>query len=269
MADMVKKLLILLTLSLACNCSSPKKKSSGYEVGFDPTWYPLQVQGQEKNILAFSIELLVEIAKKEDIELSIVNMNWDNLLWGLREQKYDAVLSSTRPYTFYTDKYTFSEPYLKTGPAIIALEKAKIRDLKDLQGKEVGVVRGSSAALQLQSTPGIVLRSYDSIPITLNSLENEEIEAAAVEILTAQDFLRDIYQGELKMVTGPINNEGLRLLTLHSKNKYLIESFNNGLKSLKRDSKYNKLLTKWGLSPDSKPIATSEVDNFLMDYVKR
>lgn len=262
---MVLKFLLVALLTFFCSCSSPKK-SSGYEIGIDPSWYPLQVEGQEKNILAFSIELLIEISKKENLQFSIINMSWDNLLWGLKEQKYDAVLSTMRPYTFYAKKYNFSNLYLKTGPVIVAPEKTDIKNIKDLKGKEVAVVRGSSAALLLQSTPGIILRSYDSIPIVLNNLEKNEVEAAAVEILIAQNFIRNIYHGELKMVTGPISNEGLRLLTLQAKNKKLIERFDSGLKKLEKSGEYEALLTKWGLSPDSKPVSGHMLSTFLSNY---
>lgn len=258
------KITLLLCALLACSCSG-KKSSSGYEIGIDPSWYPLQLAGQEKNILAFSVELLVEIAKKENLQLSISNVNWDNLNSGLAAKKYDAILSSMPPYSFYLKSYSFSDPYLMTGPVLVVRANSKIANTNELQGKETGVVKGSSGALFLQTAPGVILRNYDSIPAALVDLSDQQIDAALVEVIIAQDYVRNFYRGTLKIATPPLNEEGLRLITLHDQAPRLIKRFNKGLAQLKKSGEYDRLLQKWGLSPDGKPIANldRQIEAFL------
>ena len=259
MIRIFKLLLTLLCILSLSQCGSTRK-STTYNIGIDPSWYPLQLSGIEKNILAFSVELLVEIAKKENLQLAITNMNWDNLLWGLREKKYNAVLSPMRPYSFYLKTYSFSEPYLMTGPVLIVPKNSKIKNPDQLKGKEIGVVRGSSGALLLQTTPGILLQGYDTIPETLVALDDEQIEAAVVEILIAQDYVRNLYSDKLKIASVPLNQEGLRLISLFDQARRLMIGFDKGLAALKKSGEYEKLLKKWGLSPDGAPIANLEVE---------
>lgn len=233
---------------LLTSCHSPK--SSVYTVGIDPTWYPLQVPGQENNLLAFSMELLTEIAKMEDLQMGVVRMDWNNLMWGLRKEKYSAMLSTMRPYTFYMTEYSFSLPYLLTGPVIVLPKKVKS---DKIEGKEIGVIRGASAALILQTTPNILLQGYDSIPDMFDALEAGQVEGVALEILAASGYVRDLYPGRFRIASNPLNDMGLRLVTLREGEPALMKRFDRGLKRLKKEGTYDKLLEKWGLSPDGKP----------------
>ncbi len=258
----------LLCVLLMCSCGS-SRKTSGYQIGIDPSWYPLQVAGQEKSILAFSIDLLVSIAKKENLELSVTNMSWDNLLWGLREKKYDAILSPMHPYTFYLKEYSFSDLYLLTGPVLVVPATSPFSDSNDLQGKMIGVVIGSSAALSLQKAPGVILRGFDSVAETLSALNDLQIEAAAIDILLAQDFARNLYPGRFKFIGHPLSEDGLRLISLFNKAAPLIKRFDKGLIALKKSGEYDALLRKWGLSPDEAPVANLDelVESFLKDIL--
>lgn len=259
-------LLLLLCVLFACSCNS-KNGKSGYEIGIDPSWYPQQVAGQEKNILAFSIELLVEIAKREHLQLSIRHLNWNDLIQNLNEKKVDAVLTSLPRYNFNLKAYSFSNPYLMTGPVLIVPIDSKIKNLKMLQGKEIAAPSGSSAALLLESTPGILLRKVDSVAEALAYLLDQQYEAAAVDAIPAQDYLRNFYSGTLKIVSPPLDEEGLRLITLHNAYPKLIQKFNQGLAAFKKNGEYEKLLKKWGLAADGKPIA--DLEQQIEDYLNK
>lgn len=268
MARFIRCIAFLLVVALSCGCSG-KKKPVVYQIGIDRSWYPLEISGQEKNLLAFSVELLVEVAKEENLQLSVQNMNWDNILWGLREHKYNGMLSSMRPYTFYLKDYSFSSPYLMTGPVLVVPKDSKIKGIKQLKGQEVGVVRGSSAALILQKVPGIILKGYGTIAQTLDGLSKMEINAAAIEVLIAQNYVRDIYSDSFKIASAPLSDEGIRLITLHGDAPELVKRFDHGLKRMKKTGAYDKLLEKWGLSPDGKPIAhlDQHAETFLSQYI--
>lgn len=257
-------LLMLLCALAVCSCSG-KKNRSGYEIGIDASWNTLQVAGQEKNILAFSVELLVEIAKKEHLQLAISSANWNSLIQELNEKKYDAILASLPRYNFNLKAYSFSDPYLMTGPVLVVPANSPIKSAKELQGKVVGIVKSSSSALLLESASGITLRNYDSIADALANLADQQIEAAAVDAIVAQDYVRNFYPQTLKIIAPPLNDDGLRVITLHNAAPKLIHRFNQGLAAYKKSGEYDKLLQKWGLSSDGKPVAglETEIEAFL------
>lgn len=243
----MRPLFVFIALLLCFSSCGPRPRDSGYTIAIDPTWYPLHVAGREKNILAFSIELLTEIARVEDLQMGVVQMNWNNLMWGLREHKYNAMLSTMRPYTFYQKDYTFSHPYLLTGPVIVLPQKVKS---DKIDGKEIGVIRGSAAALILQTTPNILLQGYDSIVDLFDALDNQHVDGIALEILAASNYMRDLFPGKFRIASSPLNDMGLRLISIYGEEPALMKRFDKGLKKLKKQGIYEKLLRKWGLSPD-------------------
>ena len=261
------KLTVLLLLFFS-NCHG--RKSSTYEIGIDPSWYPLEAIGQEKNIFAFSVDLLTEIAKIESMQISILKMNPNNLLFNLDAKNYDAILSTMRPYTFNLKNYAFSELFLKTGPVLIVPKDSKIEGIKTVRGKKIGVVKGSSATVILQTLPGIILEGFDSAPETLIALEQKEVDGVAIGVLLAQNYVQNLYTDQIKIVTDPLDAEGLRLITLTSfkRSANLIHHFNSGLTIYKKSGKYERLLKKWGLSPDGKSLSlhNKQIDSFLNQH---
>ena len=262
----MRKLLFLALLVALFGCG--KSNSHTYTVGVDPSWYPLELLGQESNVLAFSIELLVEIAKKEKLALAIMPSNYDDLRDQLDKSQVSAILSSMRPYTFFEKIYTFGPLYLQTGPVIVVPLNSKIKSESDLKMKEVGVVQGSSATLILQKVPGLILHSFGSLPQTIQAVRVQEVQAGALPILVAQRFVTDIYSDALKIVTPPLDEEGLRLITLHNKEEKLQERFEKGLAALKKSKDYDRLLAKWGLAPGSPRPNPKTVQAFINRHLQ-
>lgn len=211
-------------------------------------------------VMGFSSDLLQEIAALEKLQLAKINVNWDSLLEGLEKGKYEAILSSMQPHLFYQKTYDFSDLYLQTGPVLIVGSSSPITDLSQLNGKEIAVQSGSSSVLLLAPYPGIIIRTYDSIPRALDDIASQTIDGAIVNGPEASAYTQDLYRGRLKVVTKPLNDAGLRLMTLHDKNTNLVKAFNRGLMKLKENGKYDKLLHKWSL-PSSMPMETKALQS--------
>jgi polar amino acid transport system substrate-binding protein len=241
----LKKSVFLLFLGLsACGGSS----STSYQIAMDPAWYSIESMGREKNLIGFATDLLAEISKDTDTRLSLRSANWNTLFDGLKDGQYQGVLSGMPPYNFNQQTYTFSSVFLETGPVLIVPFSSSIRSLNALSGKEVGIISDSSAVTILEKYPDILIRTYDSIPKMLNDILVSAIDAAVVGILPAEAFCQDLYHGQLKIATKPLNEEGLRLIAMAGVAEPLIKTFDLGLEDLKDNGEYDKLLKKWSLS---------------------
>lgn len=247
---MLKSLRFILLCFIVLGCSSSSGKRN-YQVGIDPSWYPLLLNGKENNLTAFSTELLQEIGMKEGITFSKVTVGWDVLLEGLKKGQYPAILSSIPPYNFNQQTYDFSDLYLKTGPVLVVSTDFHFTSLDKLEGKEIAVMPDSEGTVILEKHPGILIRNYDSIARALNDVSMGKIDGAIVDVLMATSYCQDLYQGKLQIVTDPLNDAGLRMITLHNSAPELIESFNDGLEKITSSKAYSQLKKKWGLStPD-------------------
>lgn len=237
----------VLVLTTLTSCS--KNSQTERRVGMDTSWYPLQFGSRDNNVTAFSTELLTQIGKIEKISFVKVSVNWNDLLQGLKKGRYEAILTSMMPYVFNEKIFDFSEVYLPLGPVLVVSTAAKI-EWPQLYGKEIAVVSGSTNDLLLEKIPDVLIRYYDSIPLALNAIVSQEVDGALVDVLSAVSYCRDLYQGQLKIVTKPLNEDGLRFVTLHGEAKDLIKGFDAGLKKMQKNGSYAKLLEKWELQED-------------------
>ncbi|MFI5334272.1 MAG: substrate-binding periplasmic protein [Chlamydiales bacterium] len=238
-------LLFFLLLSLLFNaCGKPEHKRE-WKIAFDPSWYPLDLMGREKQLQGFTTDLLHEWGKVEKLKILMVQDNWDTLISNLQKKESDAILSSLQPYLFYEKQFDFSEPFLLTGPILVVPAESNSKSLEEFSGKEIAVISGSQADLSIEKYPGIIIRYYEAIPDAFNAILTGQVDGAVVGVLPAAAYCQDLYQGKLKVVGHPLTAQGLRLITLYNEAPLLIESFNTMLKELKKSGKYAKIARKW------------------------
>lgn len=235
---------VAILLIIIGGCSSSHQI---YKIGIDPTWFPLDVINKEAYILAFSTELLQKIAQLKHVEFERVTVSWDNLLEGLKKNHYEGILSSLEPHGFNLDKYQFSENFLSTGPVLVMRENATKSEVDTLYEKEIAAFSQNDEQLLMQKYPDAMVRIYDSLQKALIDLVIGDLDGVVMEYLQAFSYVNDIYHGKLKIVSNPLNNEGLKLVVNAKEQQKFIQLFNDGLNELKKTGEYNELLKKWKL----------------------
>ncbi len=243
---MWKRLIVLLFAALALTSCGTKGET--YRVGVDSSWFPLNLMGKEANVYAFTDELLRAISHEEDVFFERVAVSWDSLILGLKEERYEGMLSSISPRLYMKEIYEFSDLFLHTGPVLIVRSDVKMRSLGKMKGKEVAVDSLKTEVLLLEHYPGVIVHYYDSIPEGLDEVISEQFDAILVDYLPASSYIRDLYYGKVKIASPPLSDQGLRLLTLSGEQSDLIKLFNRGLDKLKDDGTYDMLLKKWELN---------------------
>jgi len=239
---MFHKWILLCTLFLLWSCSSP---NSSYVIGVDPSWTALSLEERQAPLLGFSTELLQDIASQEGLSLSLLQVNWDYLLEGLKKGQYHGILSSLYPYNFNESLYSFSDLFLELGPVIVLPKHISFHAPEELSGMLIGILEKSSAVLLLEKYPEILTRTYDSVPLALNDLINGNIQGAVLPLLPTASYVQNIYTRSLHITSPPLTSEGLRLITLRGKHPQLIQAFNHALKHMKKSDQYHALLAKW------------------------
>ncbi len=239
----MRSLIILCFLILfACGCSGGKKT---YQIGVDPSWFPLRLAGKDPNVVAFTNELLEEIGKVENMRFEKINKNWDNLKQGLDDEEYDGMLSSLYPYTFNLRSYSFSDLILETGPVLVT--RAGANNRSNLKGKEIAVTSKGDEALLIQHYPGVTVRFTPQIPVGVNELIVEDIDGMLIDNQIAYAYIQDLYKDKIEMASDPLNDMGLRLVTKHGQREMLIKKFNRGFVTISRNGTYASLIKKWNL----------------------
>jgi|JI10StandDraft_1071094.scaffolds.fasta_scaffold01504_20 polar amino acid transport system substrate-binding protein len=235
--------LVLMVFLVSCGV-----KGKTYLIGIDPSYYPTPLGGKEANVYAFSNDLLRAISHEEGVFFEIVTVAWDSLTDGLKRRQYEGMLSSLTPRPMLERVYMFSESFLSTGPVLVIRKGVKVSSVNYLKGKEVGVNTLNNEALLMEEYPGVNIHYYDSIPNVLDEIVSDQIDGILIDYFLVSNYLRNLYYGKVSIATPPLNNAGLRLISLEGENEELIKVFNRGLDKLRSNGVYEKLLKKWELN---------------------
>lgn len=218
-----------------------------YTVAVDRSWYPLALYGKETNLLAVMDELLDAISEESGIRFTLLEVRTPNLIRDLDSGIYNAMISPMPPTHLNMIRYRFSDPIFLLGPVLLVEEDSPIKSLAELNGRFVGIKRGISLNLDVPF-PAANIVPYDNMTIALGDLEDNRIDALIMDSLQANVQIQGFYTGKIKVVTSPMTQEGIRLVSLNSPDyDDLFDVFNKTLEKLKENGKYDQILNRWGL----------------------
>lgn len=239
-------IIVIFFLTSICFTGCRSQKAI-YRVGIDPYFYPLVIDKKASMLSGFSLELLEEIGRLENVRFVPVQMGWNNLFYGLDKKTYQAALSVLQPYLFNEKKYVFSEAYFSIGLILIVEQNSKVFSLHDLNNKEIVIPRSPELLHILEEYPDVSRSFYRSPEEGFNLLIQGKTTGAILENYIASGFLQESYPGKVMALPPLITQKGMYLLTTKGEDEKIIELFNSGLQKLKSRGKYDDLIKKWNL----------------------
>lgn len=250
---MIKKVM-LFTLSavlvfsgIIASYSKEKSALRKIVIATDATWAPMEFVNEKKQIVGFDIDLLNAAAKEGNFEVEFVNTAWDGIFAGLAAGKYDAVCSSVTITDDRKKAMDFSIPYVNAGQVLVVKKELKGLDkLSQFSGKKVGAQIGTTGALEISKTAGVIGKTYDEIGMAFEDLVNGRIDAVVCDSpVAAQYALQNAkYKVKLKIVGVPFTKEEYGV-AVKKGNTAVLDLINDGLKKVQKKGIDKKIEKKW------------------------
>lgn len=249
-------LLLLAILSLILmlrGCSNNHIGRKGTFLIGRGTDLQIELLGREKSLTAFTNDLIATIALQNNLRFQWIETNPNYLLSGLDNGNYDFILTTLRPSVVNQEKYDFSEPIFDLGPVLIVRNDSQFASLKEMESRPIGIPYGLSTSFNAVRQPGVnvydlSLVYYNNISRALDDLKNDQIDGVIMKAIPAYAITEGFYAGRLKVVTAPLNDEGLRIVSLKSSSlNDVIDMINDSINLMRQDGSYNKLINKWNL----------------------
>ena len=250
----VAAIFIIGGLIRACSITSATIPTTLYRIGYDESWYPLSLYGKERNMAGFVTDLLGEISRDTKLRMVLYPMTGSSMYPELDNGNIEGILSFVQPTVSMQDRYLFSDPIYLIGPVLIVSSSNKANSMKSMEGKIVGVKRGSTLIFD-EPYPPMQIVPYDNMSTAFSDLVANRIDGIVINALEAFLQLQGLYAKELRVATPPLTKEGLRLIVRkEGEGTQFIELFNEGLKQSRDDGQYNAIRDKWTLfNTDVKP----------------
>lgn len=178
----------------------------GTSADYPPYEFHKSISGND-NIVGFDIEIAKEIAKDLGVKLVIKDMDFKGLLNALESGNIDMVLAGMTPTDERKQSVDFSNIYYKAAQTLVVRteDKDKIKTIEDLNGKGLGVQKGSiqedMAKNQLPKAEPKALGKISDIAL---ALKTKKIDAAIIESPVASSYVnanKDLIISDVKLKT--------------------------------------------------------------------
>ncbi|EAI8429453.1 basic amino acid ABC transporter substrate-binding protein [Campylobacter upsaliensis] len=236
---------------VACSDTSTTNNDSNaslsLRVGTAPNYKPFDYK-EDAKLTGLDIDLVNEIAKREGMELTWVEMSFDGLIPALKTGKIDMIASAMSATEDRRKSVDFSDVYYTTKNLYIKKkDNEALNSKEDLEGKIIGVQLGTLQEPAAKAIKDTKVQSNESLSVVIMELKEGKIDAVVAD--------KDVSTGYLKENADLIGffeeedgSEGFSFAFDKDKQKEAIEKFNKGLKDLKADGTYDQILTKYELN---------------------
>ncbi|WP_427814254.1 amino acid ABC transporter substrate-binding protein/permease [Enterococcus sp. 22-H-5-01] len=248
----------LLTLGFTTKTHAAEKT---YKIGTDLTFAPFEFQNSDGEYIGIDVDLLKEIAKDQGFKVDLNPLGFDSSIQGVQSDQLDGMIAGMSITDERKKTFDFSDSYFDSGIQMaVKNDNNDIKDYADLKSKTVSAKIGTESATFLEDNKdkyGYEVKLYEAADAMYNALSNGNSEAIfddypvlGYAVSNGQPF---------KLVGEPEEGSAYGFAVKKGENQELLKKFNAGLKDLKENGTYDKIVSKYISSGSSDSTSTSQM----------
>lgn len=144
--------LVLALCMLCCFAGCGSSGDDGKLIMATNAEFPPYEYHEGDAIVGIDAEIAAAIAEKLGMELEIADVDFDSIIPGVQEGKYDMGMAGMTVTDKRLEKVAFSDSYAKGVQVVIVKEDGDIATLDDVNGKKVGVQQGTTGDIYASSS---------------------------------------------------------------------------------------------------------------------
>jgi len=242
----------ILAVSLLSGCSSAPKESTTtakkYTISTDATYAPFEYEKDGKYV-GIDMDILAAIAKSEGFEYELKPMNFKGIIPALTANQIDAAIAGISITDARKKVVDFSEGYYESGLSAVVSEKnTTIKSIADLNGKIFAVKKGTSGSTFAETNQDKykgTIKYFDDTPAMFQEVINGNADVTFEDYpVVAYRISMDAKSG-LRIAGEKINKDNYGFAVKKGQNAELLTKFNAGLKKIKANGEYDKIIAKY------------------------
>jgi polar amino acid transport system substrate-binding protein len=244
----------VMSIGLMAGCSSSKddKKADGgnekYVIACDSKFAPFSFE-EDTKYKGIDVEILDAIAKEENFEYELKPMDFNGIIPGLTSNQLDGAIAAITITDERKNSLDFSDPYFESGLSVVVNKNnASINELNDLNGKDVSIKKGTAGAKFAEDNKDkyvLNLRYFDDSPSMFQAVENENADFLLEDYPVIAYKIKVDSGAKLKIVGDKLDTVNYGFAVKKDQNAELLNKFNEGLKKLKENGKYNEIVDQY------------------------
>ena len=245
----------VMSISIMSGCGAAKndsaKGSDGnkkYIIACDSKYAPFSFEenGKYKGI---DVDLLDAIAKEEKIEYELKPMDFDGIIPGLTSNQIDGAIAGMSITDERKKSLDFSDGYFVSGLSLVVnKDNTEINGVNDLNGKSASIKKGTAGtkfAEDNESKYGLKLNYFDDSPSMFQAVENKNCDFLLEDYPVIAYKIKVDPNSKLKIAGEKLTNVDYGFAVKKGGNADLLNKFNEGLKKLKDNGEYDKIVDQY------------------------
>ena len=244
----------VMSIGLMTGCGASKSDTGSgegnkkYVIACDSKFAPFSFEdnGKYKGI---DVELLDAISKEENFEYELKPMDFNGIIPGLTANQLDGAIAAITITDERKQTLDFSDGYFVSGLSIVTnKDNTSINGVNDLNGKSVSIKKGTAGAKfaeDNESKYGLKLNYFEDSPSMFQAVENGNTDFLMEDYPVIAYKIKVDSGAKLKIVGDKLDAVNYGFAVKKGENQDLLKKFNEGLKKLKDNGKYDQIVGQY------------------------
>jgi len=212
-------------------------------VATEGAYPPFNTVTADGELVGFDVDIAKALCAAMDRQCEIVAQDWDGIIPGLVNSKYDAIVASMSITQERLKAINFTKPYYSNYLSVVGKAGSRVT-IENLGKVSVGAQRSTVGSQWAEDKYGTRadIRLYDTNPAAVSDLEAGRVEAVVMDFLPAADFVSK--SAKLGMIEDKIDINDKIGIGIRKDDDDLTGAFNAALKAILADGTYEKISVK-------------------------
>lgn len=239
-----------LGLFAGCGSSDASKDEDGkkYTIACDAKYAPFSFEedGKYKGI---DVEILDAIAKVEGFEYELKPMDFSAIIPGLTANQLDGAIAGMSITDERKQSLDFSDGYFESGLSIVVNAKnTDINGEADLKDKSAAIKKGTAGSQFAEDNKekyNLKLNYFDDSPTMFLDVENGNSDFLIEDYPVIAYKIKASGDSKLRIAGDKLTTADYGFAVNKGKNSELLQKFNDGLKKIKENGEYDKIIGEY------------------------
>jgi arginine/ornithine transport system substrate-binding protein len=246
----MKVFLVFYLLSIT---TSVIAQSADIKVAIDPTYPPFTYKTVDGKLTGFDIDIANALCGHIKRKCVFVEQDWDGMIPGLQDNKYDAIISSMGITEERLKVVDFTDKYYQTSSRIIIKNNVKFAGVASLKGTKIGVLKASSQekyANGVLKPLGVSIIPYDAQAQVYLDMKSGRLDGTVANIMEATNGFLNKPEGKdfapvgFELYTFKYFGSGAGI-AIRKKDEALKNEFNAAIKAIRANGTYKALNNRY------------------------
>lgn len=256
MKKVLSLILAVMMLAAVCvgftSCGKDEGKTASektWVIATDTVFKPFEYTDENGDFVGIDVDILAAVAEDQGFKYELKSLGWDASIAACQAGQADGMIAGAS----ITDErkstgWIFSDGYFTATQCMTVSASSDIASFDDVKGKTVAVktgTQGASYAESLKDKYNLKITYFEDSPTMYQAVIGGQAVACFED---TPIMLSSIKDGGLKLkVVEGTENEGspYGLAIFNSDNQEFLDMFNKGLKNIKENGTYDKIISKY------------------------